>query len=345
MLEGDCDSDGFGDETQDSELTGPNCPKADGTLMLGANKGKVEKGRKVTLLGQIDTPTTGGVSPGTDDELERNKNGPTASSIPSPPSKPTPPGTSNCARRSSSQSSTAPSSPRPIAATTRPRTRRRCGCRRRSSGLVAVVVPLWYRPLRPMCPDRPEPWTHWTIWTLADTSTPIASAGGRKVAGSNPVAPTRLRAGFRKRAQGPADCRPPGRWSGSPRVGRAPRVRQLKRARAVRASRPRRKRRFRARCRRRGRRRRATTTGGPADRQQRTDRTEAAADDPDHPAESVAGHQREARGELDHAEDDQHPTQGVEVVEYEPRVVDENVRIVKRAEAVDDVERAHDQAA
>ena len=73
MLEGDCDSDGFGDETQDSVLTGPNCPKADGTLMLDANKGKVEKGRKVTLLGQIDTPTNQGCESGRTVELQRHK--------------------------------------------------------------------------------------------------------------------------------------------------------------------------------------------------------------------------------------------------------------------------------
>jgi hypothetical protein len=59
-LEPDCDADGFGDETQDFEPTGPSCPqpaptpKADGTLTIDANKGKVEKGRKVLLSGQLD---------------------------------------------------------------------------------------------------------------------------------------------------------------------------------------------------------------------------------------------------------------------------------------------------
>jgi hypothetical protein len=70
MLEADCDGDGLGDETEDSQLTGAGCPqpppvpqpepqptpqpKADGTLTIDANKGKVEKGRKVLLSGQLD---------------------------------------------------------------------------------------------------------------------------------------------------------------------------------------------------------------------------------------------------------------------------------------------------
>ena len=42
-----------------------------------------------------------------------------------------------------------------------------------------------------------------------------------------------------------------------------------------------------------------------------TDRAKAAADDPKDPAVRVAGHQREASGELNHTEDDQDPPQGV----------------------------------
>ena len=42
------------------------------------------------------------------------------------------------------------------------------------------------------------------------------------------------------------------------------------------------------------------------------DRPEAAGDDADHPAEGVAGHQREAGGELDHTEHDHHPPERVE---------------------------------
>jgi hypothetical protein len=74
-LEADCDGDGLGDETEDQALTDPSCPqppapqpgpdpqpqqptpKADGTLTIDANKGKVEKGRKVLLSGQLDVPS------------------------------------------------------------------------------------------------------------------------------------------------------------------------------------------------------------------------------------------------------------------------------------------------
>jgi hypothetical protein len=60
-LEPDCDSDGFGDETQDPDLTAPNCPQpaptpaqAGRNLTLDANKNKVKKGRNVTLTGQVN---------------------------------------------------------------------------------------------------------------------------------------------------------------------------------------------------------------------------------------------------------------------------------------------------
>jgi hypothetical protein len=60
VLEPDCDSDGFGDETQDPDTSSCNPTelpaKADRTVTLDANKGKVEKGRKVRLTGQIDSP-------------------------------------------------------------------------------------------------------------------------------------------------------------------------------------------------------------------------------------------------------------------------------------------------
>jgi hypothetical protein len=53
-LEPDCDNDGFGDETQDSELpVGEACGKGTRTLTLDANKNKVKKGKKVTLSGRI----------------------------------------------------------------------------------------------------------------------------------------------------------------------------------------------------------------------------------------------------------------------------------------------------
>jgi hypothetical protein len=76
-IEPDCDSDGFGDETQDPELTGPECPptsKTDRTLTLDSNKGKVEKGRKVRLTGQIDAPLNEpGCEPNQTVELQRKK--------------------------------------------------------------------------------------------------------------------------------------------------------------------------------------------------------------------------------------------------------------------------------
>jgi hypothetical protein len=56
-LEPDSDCDGFGDETQDAAVTPPgDCPqaKADRTLTLDANKGKVKKGKRVTLTGQLN---------------------------------------------------------------------------------------------------------------------------------------------------------------------------------------------------------------------------------------------------------------------------------------------------
>jgi hypothetical protein len=70
-LEPDCDSDGFGDETQDADVSVCS-PKADRTLTLDANKGKVEKGRKVRLTGQIDAPQNeAGCEPNQTVELQR----------------------------------------------------------------------------------------------------------------------------------------------------------------------------------------------------------------------------------------------------------------------------------
>jgi hypothetical protein len=78
MLEPDCDGDQFGDETQDPELTGPNCPppapapKADRTLTLDANKNKVKKGKKVRFSGQLDAPQNeAGCEPNQTVELQR----------------------------------------------------------------------------------------------------------------------------------------------------------------------------------------------------------------------------------------------------------------------------------
>src|SRR5688500_5887588 len=61
-----------------------------------------------------------------------------------------------------------------------------------------------------------------------------------------------------------------------------------------------------------------------AHRQQGADRAEAGSDDSDHPAERVAGEQREPSGELDDTEDDQEPAHRVEVREHESLVSDEH---------------------
>jgi hypothetical protein len=57
-LEPDCDGDGFGDDTQDQDLSPCNPPpaKADRTLTLDADKSKVKNGKKVTLTGQLSAP-------------------------------------------------------------------------------------------------------------------------------------------------------------------------------------------------------------------------------------------------------------------------------------------------
>jgi hypothetical protein len=55
VLEPDCDSDGFGDETQDPELPlGDACGKGNRTLAFDANKNKVKRGKQVTLTGQVN---------------------------------------------------------------------------------------------------------------------------------------------------------------------------------------------------------------------------------------------------------------------------------------------------
>jgi hypothetical protein len=72
ILEPDCDQDGFGDETQDADISACNPPpKADGTLTIDANKGKVEKGRKVTLTGQLDVAANEGCEPGRTVQIQR----------------------------------------------------------------------------------------------------------------------------------------------------------------------------------------------------------------------------------------------------------------------------------
>jgi hypothetical protein len=58
----------------DGDSGGDTQPKADRTLTLDANKGKVEKGRKVRLSGQIDAPQNeAGCEPNQAVELQRKK--------------------------------------------------------------------------------------------------------------------------------------------------------------------------------------------------------------------------------------------------------------------------------
>src|SRR3954470_10959688 len=77
--------------------------------------------------------------------------------------------------------------------------------------------------------------------------------------------------------------------------------------------------------------------------EQGSNRPEAAADDADEAAPGITGHQREPTGELDHPEDDQHPTHRVEIREDVPGVVHVEIRIGNRPDAVNDVERSHHQ--
>src|SRR3954453_3967563 len=81
----------------------------------------------------------------------------------------------------------------------------------------------------------------------------------------------------------------------------------------------------------------------PADRQQCGDRAQAGGGDADDAPPGVAGHQRHSSGQLDQPDDDQHPPQRVEVGEDEAPVVREDVRVVQRPDAVDDVQGADDQ--
>jgi len=53
-IEPDCDSDGFGDETQDPNLFGGGCPPKGRTLTLDTNKSKLRKGKKVLLSGELN---------------------------------------------------------------------------------------------------------------------------------------------------------------------------------------------------------------------------------------------------------------------------------------------------
>ena len=78
-LENDCDSDGAGDETQDSIVAGSGCPLVDRSVTIDASKNKVKKGKKVTLSGQI-TESAGQLGGGAcaanqSVDLEKSKSG------------------------------------------------------------------------------------------------------------------------------------------------------------------------------------------------------------------------------------------------------------------------------
>jgi hypothetical protein len=73
-LEPDCDSDGFGDETQDPSVLGGSCPLRRRTLSLDASKNKVKKGKKVKLSGQLTELVRQGECQATQTvELQRKK--------------------------------------------------------------------------------------------------------------------------------------------------------------------------------------------------------------------------------------------------------------------------------
>jgi hypothetical protein len=72
ILEPDCDSDGFGDETQDASIS--SCHPR--TLVLDATKNRVKKGKKVTLSGQVvETRQVGACAAGQAVVLQRRKPG------------------------------------------------------------------------------------------------------------------------------------------------------------------------------------------------------------------------------------------------------------------------------
>src|SRR5215203_4341520 len=64
------------------------------------------------------------------------------------------------------------------------------------------------------------------------------------------------------------------------------------------------------------------------DREQRSDRAQAGAEDPDPAAVLASGPDRERGEELDHAEDQDDPAPGLQVLDDELRVVDEELSLV-----------------
>jgi hypothetical protein len=74
FVEPDCDSDGFGDETQDPSLFGGSCPARGRSVTLDANKNKIKKGKKVRLTGQVNaTARQGPCETGQTVELQRKR--------------------------------------------------------------------------------------------------------------------------------------------------------------------------------------------------------------------------------------------------------------------------------
>jgi hypothetical protein len=78
-VEPDCDNDGFGDETQDPDISSCNPPpapapvKANRSLALDANKNKVEEGKKVTLTGRVTEVVRQACQSGQTVDLQRRK--------------------------------------------------------------------------------------------------------------------------------------------------------------------------------------------------------------------------------------------------------------------------------
>jgi hypothetical protein len=67
----DIGADEFAPPGPDPELGPEPQPKADGTLTIDANKGKVEKGRKVTLTGQLDVASNESCEPNRQIQIQR----------------------------------------------------------------------------------------------------------------------------------------------------------------------------------------------------------------------------------------------------------------------------------
>jgi hypothetical protein len=75
-LEPDCDSDGFGDESQDPDLSAcqPQQPPSAGrTVTLDANKNKIKKGKRVRLSGRVAETRQGACAANQPVQLQRKR--------------------------------------------------------------------------------------------------------------------------------------------------------------------------------------------------------------------------------------------------------------------------------